>query len=173
MIKMKKFALILAFLMLIPCLSGCGEKILPQERPEDFSFSLVWGAYGTSSYDSRTGKLVKTTDATHPEEYVTYLHLSDKTLEYFYGLLRDLDIEDFPDEYDPDRHTMCTPSSALTVTVRAGGRTKTVRVDDMAASRIAYIGKCKKYIETCAAIRDFLMQTEEWKALPEYEFFYD
>ena len=170
---MKKFALILALLMLIPCLSGCGEKILPQERPEDFSFSLVWGTYGTSSYDSLTGKLVKTTDATHPEEYVTYLHLSDKTLEYFYGLLRDLDIEDFPEEYDPDRHTMCTPSSALTVTVRAGGRTKTVMVDDMATSRIAYIGKCKKYIETCAAIRDFLMQTEEWKALPEYEFFYD
>lgn len=170
---MKKFALILALLMLIPCLSGCGEKILPQERPEDFSFSLIWGTYGTSLYDSRTGKLVKTTDATNPEDYVTYLHLSDKTLDYFYGLLRDLDIEDFPEEYDPDRHTMCTPSSALTVTVRAGGRTKTVRVDDMAASRIAYIGKCKKYIETCAAIRDFLMQTEEWKALPEYEFFYD
>lgn len=170
---MKKIALILALLMLIPCLSGCGEKILPQERPEDFSFSLVWGAYGTSSYDSRTGKLVKTTDATHPEDYVTYLHLSDKTLEYFYGLLRDLDVESFPDEYDPDRHTMCEPSSALTVTVRAGGRTKTVMVDDMAASRIAYIGKCKKYIETCTAIRNFLMQTEEWKALPEYEFFYD
>jgi hypothetical protein len=170
---MKKFALILALLMLIPCLSGCGEKILPQERPEDFSFSLIWGAYGTSSYDSRTGKLVKTTDATHPEDYVTYLHLSDETLDYFYGLLRDLDVESFPDEYDPDRHTMCEPSSALTVTVRAGGRTKTVRVDDMAASRIAYIGKCKKYIETCTAIRDFLMQTEEWKALPEYEFFYD
>ena len=64
---MKKFALILALLMLISCLSGCEEKILPDERPEDFSFSLIWGAYGTSSYDSRTGKLVKTTDATHPE----------------------------------------------------------------------------------------------------------
>ena len=170
---MKKFALILALLMLIPCLSGCGEKILPDERPEDFSFSLVWGTYGTSSYDSRTGKLVKTTDATNPEDYVTYLHLSDETLDYFYGLLRDLDVEAFPDEYNPDRHTMCTPSSALTVTVRAGGRKKTVRVDDMAASRIAYIGKCKKYIEACTAIRDFLMHTEEWKALPEYEFFYD
>ena len=146
---------------------------MPDERPEDFSFSLVWGAYGTSSYDSRTGKLVKTTDATHPEDYVTYLHLSGETLDYFYGLLRDLDVEAFPDEYDPDRHIMCEPSSALTVTVRAGGRTKTVRVDDMAASRIALIGKNKKYIETCCTIRDFLMQTEEWKSLPEYEFFYD
>ena len=173
MIKMKKFALILALLMLLTPLVGCGEKLLPEERPDDFSFSLVWGAYGTSSYDSRMGKLVKTTDATNPEDYVTYLQLSDETLDYFYRLLRDLDVEDYPDEYDPDPHTMCSPSSALSITVRAGGRTKTVRVDDMAASRIAYIGKCKKYIETCTAIRDFLMQTEEWKALPEYEFFYD
>ena len=170
---MKKFALILALLMLIPCLSGCGEKILPDERPEDFSFSLIWGAYGTSSYDSRTGKLVKTTDATHPEDYVTYLHLSDEMLDYFYRLLRDLDVEDYPDEYDPDPHTMCEPSSALSVTVRAGGKSKTVKVDDMAASRIAYIGKSKRYIEICSLIRDSLMETEEWKSLPEYEFFYD
>lgn len=163
----------LAIILLAPCFAGCGERNLPKERPDDFSFSLIFGVYGTSSYDSRTGKLVKTTDATHPEDYVTYLQLSDETLDYLYRLLCDLDVEDFPDEYDPDRHTMCEPPSALTVTVRAGGRTKTVRVDDMAASRIAYIGKCKKYIETCTAIRDFLMQTEEWKALPDYEFYYD
>ncbi len=168
-----KLSFALIIILLIPCLSGCANKTLPQEMPEDFSFSLIWGVYGTSSYDSRTGKLVKTTDATNPENYVTYLRLSDETLGYFYGLLRDLDIDDFPEEYDPDRHTMCTPSSALTVTVRAGDRTKTVRVDDMAASRVALIGKNKKYIETCSTIRDFLMQTEEWKSLPEYEFFYD
>ena len=170
---MKKFALILALLMLLPCLSGCGEKILPQERPEDFSFSLVWGAYGTSSYDSRTGKLVKTTDATHPEDYVTYLRLSDETLEYFYGLLRDLDIDDFPEEYDPDPYTMSTPSSALIITVRAEGKTNTVKVEDLAISPAFRIGKSKRYIETCGTIRDLLMATEEWKALPEYEFFYD
>ena len=159
--------------MLLTSLVSCGKKLLPEERPDDFSFSLVWGAYGTSSYDSRTGKLVKTTDATNPEDYVTYLRLSDETLDYFYRLLRDLDVEDYPDEYDPDPHTMCTPSSALTVTVRAGGKTKVVKVDDMAASPIAFIGKSKKYIEACTTIRDFLMSTAEWKALPEYEFFYD
>ena len=173
MIKMKKIALILALVMLLFCLSGCREKLLPQERPDDFSFSLIWGAYGTSSYDSRTGKLVKTTDATNPEDYVTYLHLSDEMLDYFYRLLRDLDVEDYPDEYDPDPHTMCSPSSALSVTVRAGGKTKVVNVDDMATSPIAFIGKSKRYLEACKTIRDLLMETEEWKALPEYEFFYD
>ena len=170
---MKKFDLILVLLMLLTSLVGCGEKLLPEERPDDFSFSLVWGVYGTSSYDSRTGKLVKTTDATNPEDYVTYLRLSDEMLDYFYRLLRDLDVEDYPDEYDPDPHTMCTPSSALTVTVRAGGKTKTVKVGDMAASRISLIGKSKRYVETCTDIRDLLMESDEWTALPEYEFFYD
>lgn len=169
---MKKIALILTLVMLIFCLSGCREKLLPQERPADFSFSLIWGAYGTSSYDSRTGKLVKTTDATHPEDYVTYLHLSDETLDYFYRLLRDLDVEDYPDEYDPDPHTMCSPSSALSVTVRAGGKTKVVKVDDMATSPIAFIGKSKRYLETCKIIRDLLTASDEWKALPDYEFYY-
>ena len=159
--------------MLLTSLVSCGKKLLPEERPDDFSFSLVWGAYGTSSYDSRTGKLVKTTDATNPEDYVTYLRLSDETLDYFYRLLRDLDVEDYPDEYDPDPHTMCTPSSSLSVTVRAGGKTKTVKVEDMAASYVALIGKSKRYIEICSLIRDSLMETEEWKSLPEYEFFYD
>ena len=173
LVDMKKIALIFTFIMLLPCFSACGSKTLPKERPDDFSFSLVWGAYGTSSYDSRTGKLVKTTDATHPEDYVTYLHLSDETLDYFYDLLLDLDIDDFPEEYDPDPHTMCEPPSALSITVRASGKTKTVKVDDMAVSPLALIGKSKRYIETCSAIRNFLIRAEEWTSLPQYEFFYE
>ena len=170
---MKKISLVLVILILLTCFSGCAEKTLPEERPDDFSFSLIFGVYGTSSYDSRTGKLVKTTDATHPEDYVTYLRLSDDTLDYVYGLLLDLDIDDYPAEYDPDRHTACTPSSELTLTVRAGGKTKTVKVEDMAASKIALIGKAGRYIETYKYIRELLTASAEWKSLPEYEFFYD
>ena len=135
-IMKRKLSFALIIILILPCLSGCANKTLPQEMPEDFSFSLTWGTYGTSSYDSRTGKLVKTTDATHPEDYVNYLHLSDETLEYFYGLLRDLDIDDFPEEYDPDPFTMSTPSSALIITVRAEGKTKTVKVEDLAISPV-------------------------------------
>ena len=169
--KLLSLLIVLSILLGIFC--GCAEKPLTKERAEDFSFALTWGVYGISSYDSRTGKLVKTKDATNPEDYVTYLHLSDETLDYFYRLLRDLDIEDYPDEYDPDPHTMCEPSAALSVTVRVGGKSKTVKVDDMAVSHLAMIGKSKRYIEICSLIRDLLMETEEWKSLPDYEFYYD
>ena len=69
---------------------------------EEFSFSLTWGCYGVSSYDSKTGKLIKTTDATNPEDYVTDYQLTDEDKEYFYDLISLLDINSYPDEYDPD-----------------------------------------------------------------------
>ena len=37
----------------------------------DYSFSLTWNTFGISSYDSKTGKLVKTKDAPNPEDYIT------------------------------------------------------------------------------------------------------
>ena len=44
---------------------------------ESFSFSLVWNCYGVSSYDSETGRLIKTTDATNPEDYITHCELTE------------------------------------------------------------------------------------------------
>lgn len=60
-------------------LVGCNKqepKSNPTVVPEDFSFALTWNCYGVSSYDSQTGKLVKTTDATNPDDYVTYYQLT-------------------------------------------------------------------------------------------------
>ena len=82
---MKKLLFILLVcVLLLDCLVGCAEKPLPKEMPEDFSFALTWGVYGISSYDSRTGKLVKTKDATNPRDYVTYVNLSDEVMELVY-----------------------------------------------------------------------------------------
>lgn len=49
--------------------------------PADFRFSLTWGCYGVSSYDSATGRLVKTSDATRPEEYTATYFLDREELE--------------------------------------------------------------------------------------------
>ena len=47
---------------------------------ESFSFSLVWDCYGVSSYDSETGRLIKTTDATNPEDYITHCELTEEQM---------------------------------------------------------------------------------------------
>lgn len=141
---------------------------------DEFSFSLTWNTYGISSYDSATGKLVKTTDATNPEDYVTTLQLDGTQLFEIWELLWELDIETYPDEYDPQGGELSSePSMTLILTLRDGDKVKTVRAEDIALSYESDDPKGQKFLDTCKGIRDILTATEEWKALPEYEFFYD
>ncbi|MBE6608913.1 MAG: hypothetical protein E7633_10220 [Ruminococcaceae bacterium] len=142
--------------------------------PESLSFSLTWNTYGISSYDSATGKLVKTTDATNPEDYITTLKLDGTQLFAIWELLWELDIETYPDEYDPQGGELSSdPSMTLILTLRDGDKVKTVRAEDIALTYESNDPKGQKFLDTCKGIRDILTATEEWKALPEYEFFYD
>ena len=171
---MKKLLFILLVcVLLLDCLVGCAEKPLPKEVPEDFSFALTWGVYGISSYDSRTGKLVKTKDATNPRDYVTYVNLSDEVMELVYKKIRALDVDSYPDEYDPDLMMASDPSASLILTVRRGDYVKTIEAKDVSLSFDALFPKGKRFINTCSDISDILTATEEWKALPDYEFYYD
>ena len=142
--------------------------------PENLSFSLTWNTYGISSYDSATGKLVKTTDATNPEDYITTLQLDGTQLFAIWELLWELDIETYPDEYNPHGNGLASkPSMTLILTLRDGDKVKTVRAENIALSYESDDPKGQKFLDTCKGIRDILTATEEWKSLPEYEFFYD
>lgn len=155
---------------------GNGDKdgAVNTDVPDNLSFSLTWNTYGISSYDSATGKLVKTTDATNPEDYVTTLELDGTQLFAIWELLWELDIETYPDEYDPQGGNLSSdPSMTLILTLREGDKVKTVRAEDIALSYESNDPKGQKFLDTCKDIRDILTATEEWKALPEYEFFYD
>ena len=171
--------LILACAVLLIYFGGCAESQPPKEEteetqiPEDFSFALTWGVYGISSYDSKTGKLVKTKDATDPEDYVTQLELSEETLEEIYEMIRKLKPDSYPDEYDPDPNRSSDPSADLILTVRTGDDVKTITAKEVSLTYETRSIKGKRYIKTCRAISDILTSTEEWKALPDYEFFYD
>lgn len=141
---------------------------------DNFSFSLVWGCYGISSYDSETGKLVKTTDATNPEDYITTLQLSGAQQFEIWELIWDLDIEEYPDEYDPHKDGLISfPSMTLILTVRTDDYIKTVRAEDIALTFETTDAKGQKFLTVCKAIEDILTATDEWNALPEYEHFYD
>ncbi len=146
--------------------------IAAQKYDTDFEFSLTWGCYGISSYDSRTGKLVKTSHATHPEDYITQLTLTTEQYEEIKQLFRDLEIEAYPDEYNPSKN-MSTPYGALILTLRTKDFEKTVTAEEIS---LDYEGKDKmgqRFLDTCNAIAEMLMETEQWKALPDYEFYYD
>ena len=154
--------------------NGDMDGAVNTDVPDNLSFSLTWNTYGISSYDSATGKLVKTTDATNPEDYITTLQLDGQQLFAIWELLWELDIETYPDEYDPHGGELSSdPSMTLILTLREGDKVKTVRAEDIALTYESNDPKGQKFLDTCKGIRDILTATEEWKALPEYEFFYD
>lgn len=150
------------------------ELFLPEIMPEDFSFSLTWGCYGISSYDSQTGRLVKTTDATHPEDYVTAYELSEEEKKEIYECIRALEPESYPDTYDPQEgERMSEPSLTLVISVYANGAEKTITAEDIAYAYEAKNQKGQAFLTACKSIISILTETKEWKALPEYEFLYE
>ena len=178
---MKKIlSLVLAFVCVF-CVFGCGDGEytdeknvkMPKEMPEDFEFSLTWGCYGISSYDSETGKLIKTTHATNPDDYVTYYELSDDEKQLIYDKIRSLNPKSYPDEYDPHFNQASRPPMTLILSVNVNGKPKTIKAEDIAYSYSSVKIKGQKFLTTCKEISDLLKATDEWKALPDYEFYYD
>ena len=150
------------------------ELVMPEMMSEDFSFALHWGCYGISSYDSKTGKLVKTADSTHPADYITTYTLQDDAAQHIYESLYALDINDYPEIYDPQEGKLATsPPLSLILTVRIGDREKTIRADNIAYAYEADNKKGQRFLTVCREIVDLLTDSEEWKALPDYEFYYD
>lgn len=194
---MKRAAyLVLGFFMLLT-LAGCGlfQVASPENRevivevskqdyliknkdakpvavPEDFSFALTWGAYGISSYDSASGKLVKTTDATDPENYVTDHTLTEEELAYVYDLISSLDVFSYPVEYDPGNGSS-EPSMTLILTARFGAETRTIQAENISFSMTSKDEKGQAFLNACGDISAMLTTTPEWKALPDYERYYE
>lgn len=150
-----------------------GTAVIDKETISDnFSFSLTWNCYGVSSYDSRTGKLVKTTDAPNPDDYVTTYTLTQEDRAFFKELIDTLDVDSYPDVYDP-KNGISIPSMALILTVRTGDTVKTIRAEDIGLSYESDDPKGQAFLFTCETIIDHLTATEEWKILPDYAVYYE
>lgn len=172
---MKKLVACVLTLACVLFLVGCNTQEFvsnPAVVPEDFAIVLTWGCYGVSSYDSQTGKLVKTTDATNPDDYVTYYQLTAQDKEYIYNLIASLDISAYPEEYDP-QNGMSKPSMTLILTVYCNGVQKTIKAENIALSFTSDDKTGQAFLSVCEAICNRLTSTEEWKALPDYETLYE
>lgn len=176
---MKRITGLLMCLCLIVMLSACqNEETSKNEETsmgslDDFNFSLTWDCYGVSSYDSKTGKLVKTTDAANPEDYVTTYRLTPEQKQKIYDLISDLNVTSYPDTYNPHKNGLSSsPSMTLILSVNTDKVQKTITAADIAMSYGSEDRKGQKFLSVCEAIKDILIETDEWKSLPEYEVFY-
>ena len=118
--------------------------------------------------------LVKTTHATHPTDYVACYELSEEEKLQIYEIIRTLNPEDYPDVYDPQEgECMSEPSMTLVLTVKSNGTEKAISAKDIAYDFTAKNKKGQAFLTACDKIKTLLIETEEWKALPDYEFKYE
>ncbi len=170
------FALVLALAIMFWGCSGEPEDSENTENelvPEDFAFSVTWNTYGISSYDSASGKLVKTSDATNPEDYVTELILSEEQLTEIWEIISSMDLESYPEEYDPFSNLKSEPSQTIILSTMINGAQKEVRCENIAFGSEGTTKKGKAFLTAISDIVSIIESTSEWRALPNYEFFYD
>ncbi|MCR4906431.1 MAG: hypothetical protein K6A33_10155 [Clostridiales bacterium] len=166
-----------ALILLGTC--ACGKRASAETEepvyPKDFAFSLVWGVYGISSYDSRTGRLVKTKDTADIEKYTAAVTLSVADMNTVYRrLFSDIDLAAYPDTYDPFDGMGSKPNQTVIVSATAGGQTKTVTCKGIALGgpEYCYSEEAKAFWTSVTAIVELLTSLPEWEAFPPYEKLY-
>ena len=159
-------------------LRAMGYYVITEDHPDGlpaFEFSLTWGVYGISSYDSASGKLIKTTDATHPEDYVTTHLLTSEERQKIWTYLMNMNYTSYPEEYDPFAPLSSKPNQTIVLRVTAEGEEHVTACRHIALGEIsdAKTNEGGAFVTGIYGIADLLRETEEWKALPEYEFLYE
>lgn len=151
---------------------GCVSSKLPDEMPEDFSFSIYWGFDG--EYDSNTKVLSNGFNYDLNIECKTELELSNEQLQEVYEIIKKAKIDIF-DEVIKTKHEIGIPSSDLKITISYGNEKYTVTLlnsylnDDMDKYiNGKQVGKAIKQI-----VENYIISSDEYKSLPENQLLYD
>ena len=144
-----------------------GHLAVPLEK---FTFSLTWGIGFDSSYDSDSGTLVKADKVIErsPEEYVTTFEYP--SLESLYEKAKHLSLYSYPSNYDAYNGVSIStnPKTNYRLTIDD----KTIEAKDCPIIEGYPEGlswDAKRFLEIVFEIRDTILNSEEWKALPDYE----
>ena len=143
--------------------------------PDDFSFSIVWDTFGISSYDSKTGKLIKTYDTADISKYTASYSMSKEELLTVYKILfYDIDVREYPDAYDPynndpENKSLTGGNDTVIIKVKANGEEKAVVCRDIVKSYKGINGPATAFVLAEHGITSMLTSTAEWKSLPANE----
>ena len=169
---MRKIIALLLALPFVLSLASCRGTEVVTDVPDDFGIYMEWGCGGDSTYDSQTGKLVKQNIATDVDAYTTTFFLSDAQKTELYRLITEMQPETYPDKYNPIKG-MSAPSRTIVLSVTYNGTTKTIACGNVSLGNEPDGRQGKRFMAVHDALVGFVTQSEEWRALPEYEFLYD
>ena len=172
---MNKKYLLIPITMLM-AVSSCSSSAVPSfsVAQEDFYFVLTWGVQKDSSYDSRTGTLIKTkyVRERQPEEYIAAYQYPN--INEIYEMAKSINVFSYADDYYP--YEGCSMRSDPSVDYVLEINDKTITSEDCPiASEIpdSVTKKGKRYLTLIFAIKNTLVNSDEWKAMPDPEILYD
>ena len=167
-------------ILLIPitilmAISSCSSSAAPSfsVAEEDFYFVLTWGVQLDSFYDSRTGTLIKTkyVRERQPEEYIaTYQY---PNINEIYEMAKSINVYSYEDDYYP--YEGCSIRSNPSVDYVFEINDKTITSKDCPLLQEIpndVTKKGKQYLSLILTIKDTLTNSDEWKAMPEFEVLY-
>ena len=174
--KTKLFLLVGVFSLLLSCNShNSFSGVVPSfsVAPEDFYFVLTWGVEKDSSYDSRTGTLIKTKYVIErqPEEYIaTYQY---PNINEIYEMAKSINVYSYADNYYPYEgySGYSTPSVDYVFEIND----KIITSEDcpiLFTIPDSVTDKGKQYLTLIFVIENTLTNSEEWKAMPDPEILY-
>ena len=169
----KKFLLIpITMLMAISSCSSSAVPSFPIEQ-DDFYFVFTWGVQKDSSYDSRTGTLIKTkyVRERQPEEYITTYKYPN--INEIYEMAKSINVYSYEDDYYP--YEGCSIRSNPSMDYVFEINDKTITSNDCPIINEIPDGvtkKGKRYLTLILTIKNTLVNSEEWKAMPDFEVLY-
>ena len=168
-------------LLLIPItilmtISSCSSSSAPSfpVAQEDFYFVLTWGVQLDSSYDSRTGTLIKTKYVRErkPEEYITTYQYPN--INEIYEMAKSINVYSYADDYYPYEGSQIMTSPSVDYVFEIND--KTIASNDCPMLYEIPEGvteRGKKYLALILTIKNTLITSDEWKAMPDFEILYD
>ena len=127
----------------------------------EYEFTISWGQEGESSYDSKSGKLVRT------EGSEGVLTLNDAERRKIWTILTGMDYAKYPADYDPDPETESDPPEVIELSVTTGGETASIRCADAAVRPETQEKDAEDFLNGIRQITDLIESTDAWMALSD------
>ena len=156
-------------------ISSCSSSSAPSFsiEQEDFYFVLTWGVQKDSSYDSRTGTLIKAKYVIErqPEEYITTYQYPN--INEIYEMAKSINVYSYADDYYPYEGSSIRTTPSVDYVFEIND--KTITSEDcpiLSGIPDGVTKRGKQYLTLILTIKNTLTNSDEWKALPDPEVLY-
>ena len=173
--KSKLFPLVISVFGLLFSSCSSPDNVAPSfsVTQGDLYFVLTWGVQKDSSYDSRSGTLIKTkyVRERQPEEYITTYQYPN--INEIYEMAKSINVYSYADDYYPYEGYLAKTTPSVDYVFEINNKTITSEDCPMMSTIPDSVTKRgKQYLTLLLTIMNTLTNSEEWKAMPDPEILY-